>query len=51
MERSPILKEMIEAGAIGIVGGTHDITTGKVHFYEDTLIINNRKESLVAVSN
>ena len=51
MERSPILKEMIEAGAIGIVGGTHDITTGKVHFYEYTLIINNRKESLVAVSN
>ncbi|MSQ79193.1 MAG: carbonic anhydrase [Flavobacteriaceae bacterium] len=25
MERSPILKEMIENGEIGIVGGTHDI--------------------------
>ncbi len=41
MERSPILKEMIEKGNIGIVGGTHDLTTGMVTFYEDTLIINN----------
>ena len=41
MERSTILKEMIEAGQIGIVGGTHDITTGEVTFYQDTLIINN----------
>jgi carbonic anhydrase len=40
MERSPILKEMIEAGEIGIVGGTHDINTGEVEFYQDTLIIN-----------
>lgn len=33
MERSPILKEMIEKGEIGIIGGTHDITTGEVVFY------------------
>ena len=39
MERSPILKEMIESGAIGIVGGTHDITTGMVHFYDDVSIV------------
>ncbi len=32
MERSTILKEMIVAGEIGIVGGTHDITTGEVTF-------------------
>lgn len=43
MERSPILKEMIEAGEIGLVGGMHNITTGKVNFYGDTLIINNLK--------
>jgi carbonic anhydrase len=36
MERSPILKEMIESGQIGIVGGTHDITTGVVAFYPET---------------
>lgn len=40
MERSPILKEMIETGEIGIVGGSHNITTGKVTLFEDTLIIN-----------
>ena len=39
MERSTILKEMIEKGEIGIVGGTHDITTGEVKFYPDTLWI------------
>jgi len=37
MERSTILKEMIESGEIGIVGGTHDITTGEVSFYADTM--------------
>ena len=41
MERSPILKDMIESGTIAIVGGIHDISTGEVSFYEDTLIINN----------
>ncbi len=39
LERSPILKEMVENGEIGIIGGTHDISTGDVNFYEDTLII------------
>jgi carbonic anhydrase len=43
MERSPILKEMIENGVCGIVGGNHDISTGVVNFYDDTLIINNSK--------
>lgn len=38
IERSPILKEMIESGEIGIVGGIHDITTGVVTFYPDTSI-------------
>ena len=37
MERSPILKEMIEKGEIGIVGGSHDITTGEVTFFSDTI--------------
>lgn len=36
-ERSPILKEMITSGQIGIVGGTHDITTGEVTFYPETM--------------
>lgn len=37
MERSPILKEMILAGEIGIIGGIHDITSGVVTFYPDTM--------------
>ena len=37
MERSPILKEMIEDGQIAIIGGIHDITTGEVKFYEETM--------------
>lgn len=38
-ERSPILKEMIDAGQIGIIGGTQDISTGEVTFFDDTKII------------
>jgi len=39
MGRSPILKEIFQTGAIGIIGGNHDITTGEVSFYNDTLIV------------
>lgn len=41
IERSPILKEMIDAGEIEIIGGNHDLLTGEVSFYDDTLIANN----------
>lgn len=36
--QSPILKEMADAGQINIIGGMHNITTGEVTFYDDTLI-------------
>jgi carbonic anhydrase len=42
MERSTILKEMIEAGEIGIVGGNYDVSTGTVTFYDDTLSIHSK---------
>jgi carbonic anhydrase len=42
MERSPILKEMIESGRLGIVGGSHDITSGEVTFYPETLLLNTK---------
>lgn len=32
-ERSPILKEMITKGEVGLVGGMYDVSTGKVEFY------------------
>jgi carbonic anhydrase len=31
-EKSPILKEMLENDEIGLIGGFHDISTGKVSF-------------------
>ncbi len=36
--QSPILKEMADAGQINIIGGMHNIATGEVTFYDDTLI-------------
>lgn len=38
MEGSPILSQMIENGACGIIGGNHDISTGEVSFYTDTMM-------------
>ena len=35
MQCSPILKEMIEKGEIGIVGGIHDLATGQVAFFDN----------------
>lgn len=32
-ERSPILREMIEHGQAGLVGGMYDLSTGQVHFF------------------
>jgi carbonic anhydrase len=40
MERSPILKEMIENGEIGIIGGIHNLADGEVVFYDETMIVN-----------
>jgi carbonic anhydrase len=35
MERSPILKELVEAGKIGIMGGIYDVSTGVVTFLNE----------------
>ena len=34
-ERSPILREMLDQGQIGMVGGMYDLSTGVVHFYDN----------------
>ena len=39
IERSFILEQMIENGEIGIVGAMHNIETGEVTFYDDSLYI------------
>jgi carbonic anhydrase len=33
-ERSPVLREMIDAGKIGLVGGMYDLSTGQVEFFQ-----------------
>ncbi len=38
MERSIILKEMVDKGELGIVGGIHDIATGVVEFLPETMV-------------
>lgn len=38
LDRSPILKEMTEAGTIGIIGAKYDVATGVVDFYDDTMM-------------
>jgi carbonic anhydrase len=45
IERSFILEQMIEKGEIGIVGGMHNIETGEVTFFEETLYINDKETS------
>ncbi len=41
IKRSPILKAMIDSEAIGIVGGMHDIGTGAVQFYSETMKVHS----------
>ncbi|MBL7897373.1 MAG: hypothetical protein JNJ99_02475 [Crocinitomicaceae bacterium] len=35
MSKSPILKELIENGEVGIVGAMYDVESGKVGFFEE----------------
>ena len=34
-EQSPVLHELIDSGAVGIVGGSYDLDTGKVDFFKN----------------
>ena len=43
MQRSPILNEMIQNGEIGICGAMYNVETGIVDFYNDTMILENKK--------
>jgi carbonic anhydrase len=36
-ERSPILREMLDKGEIGLVGGMYDLSTSKVQLYANEL--------------
>ena len=36
IERSMVLRVMIEHGQVGLIGGMYDVTTGAVQFFDDT---------------
>jgi carbonic anhydrase len=40
IDRSYILEQMIEKGEVAIIGAMHDLDTGKVELYSETLIAN-----------
>lgn len=46
MERSSILKAMIEKSEVGIAGGMHNISNGSVEFYPETFGIDKSKKNL-----
>ena len=46
-----ILEQMIENGAIGVVGAMHDIETGKVNFYNDVMYIKDNKNPKFTVTD
>jgi carbonic anhydrase len=49
VNRSHILESMIQSGEVAIIGGKHDLETGQVHFFDDTLRW-NRKEHVAKAS-
>jgi carbonic anhydrase len=38
VQRSPVLRELVEAGDLIVVGAMHDVATGEVEFFEDTML-------------
>ncbi len=44
LERSSIIKEMVDNGEINIVGAMYDVATGKVEFYEATNQLTSTKK-------
>jgi carbonic anhydrase len=48
LEKSAILRDMVENGEIGIVGGMYNIADGSVEFYDDTLRLNQGGQKATA---
>lgn len=38
IERSVVIRELIEQKAVGLIGGVHDLDTGEVRFFDDTCL-------------
>ncbi len=50
IERSVILREMIENGEIGLIGALYDVETGRVEFLEETLMLGKIKHFYLDVN-
>ncbi|TDH28678.1 carbonic anhydrase [Segetibacter sp. 3557_3] len=48
LERSNILREMVEEGKVGICGAMYDVKSGNVEIYEHTITINNPATAAMA---
>lgn len=38
VDRSPIIRDLVESGDLIVIGAMHDVATGEVTFYEDNMI-------------
>lgn len=48
LEKSPVIKALVEEGKVGIAGAMYDVTSGQVDVYQDTVIIKEAQEAEVA---
>ena len=51
VERSPVLREMIERGQVGLIGAVYDVETGAVEFLEDTFMLGGVKHFYLDVAD
>ncbi len=51
IERSYILEQMLETGAIGIVGAMYDVKSGVVEFCEEAMFINDSQNPTFSLKN
>ena len=50
VERSAVLRELIERGQVGLVGAVYDVETGAVEFLEDTFMLGEVKHFFLDVA-
>lgn len=51
IERSTIIREMVEQGQVGLIGAVYDVDTGAVEFLEDTFMLGSVKHFYLDVAS
>lgn len=49
LEKSAVLTQLVEEGKIGIIGAMYDVSSGKVEFYNHTLVMKAENQESVPV--